>query len=96
MDENYTCSGIDQQGIADLFGISRPAVSTIFKDTMHINFTDYLHKRRVEHAKQLFLQGNYDVAAVTKASGFETEVTFKRVFVKHEGITPREYVKRIR
>ncbi len=96
LDENYTCSGIDQQGIADLFGISRPAVSTIFKDTMHINFTDYLHKRRVEHAKQLFLQGNYDVAAVTKASGFETEVTFKRVFVKHEGITPREYVKRIR
>ena len=96
VDENYTSSGLSQQDIADRFGVSRPTVSKMFKETVNMNFIDYLHRQRVEHAKRLFDQGIYEVLEVAKASGYENEVTFKRAFVKNEGMTPREYVKRKR
>ena len=96
VDENYASSALSQQDIADDFGVSRPTVSKLFKETVNMNFIDYLHRKRVEHAKQLFKQGNYNVVEVAKQSGYENEVTFKRAFVKNEGITPREYVKRKR
>lgn len=93
VDENYMHSGLSQQDIAERFGVSRPTVSKTFKETKNMNFVDYLHKKRVEHAKELITKGNYDVLKVAKESGFENEVTFKRAFVKNEGITPRAYIK---
>ena len=96
VDENYTNSGLSQQDIADRFGVSRPTVSKTFKETVNMNFVDYLQIKRVEYAKELIAQGNYDVLEVAKKIGYENEVTFKRAFVKNEGITPREYVKRKR
>ena len=93
VDENYTYSGLSQQDIAERFGVSRPTVSKTFKEAKNMNFVDYLHKKRVEHAKMLIAQGNYDVLKVAKESGYENEVTFKRAFVKNEGVTPRAYVK---
>ena len=58
-----------------------------------MNFIDYLSKLRVDHAKNLFSNGEKDVSKVAKLSGFEAEITFKRAFLKWEGITPREYMK---
>ena len=94
--ENYTNSGISQQIIADYFKITRPAVSKIFKETMGLNFIEYLHRKRIAYAKMLIEKGNYDVISVAQKSGYENEVTFKRAFVKYEGDTPRKYIKRIR
>lgn len=93
VEENYTCSGLSQQDIADHFGISRSTVSKVFKETVSMNFIDYLHRLRVEHAKKQFSLGVYDVVRVAKESGYENEVTFKRAFLKNEAMTPREYVK---
>ena len=90
---HFTSSGLSQQDIADYFKVSRPTVSKVFKETMKMNFIDYLHRLRVERAKQLFEQEDYDVPAVAQLCGYENEITFKRAFVKHEGMTPREYVK---
>lgn len=94
VNEHYTCSSLSQMDLAEQFGASRPTVSKIFKETTKKNFVDYLRELRVEHAKSLIHQGNRNVLEVAKASGFETEVTFKRAFLKQEGITPREYIKR--
>lgn len=93
VDAHYDSSELSQQDIAGIFQISRPMVSKIFKETARMNFIDYLQKKRVEKAKELFDNGNPDVLAVGQQVGYENEVTFKRAFVKLEGITPREYVK---
>lgn len=93
VDAHYESSELSQQDIADTFHISRPMVSKIFKETAKMNFIDYLHKKRVEQAKYCFEQGETDVILVAQRVGYENEVTFKRAFVKNEGVTPREYVK---
>ncbi len=96
VDEHYMDSRLSQQEIADKFGIARSTVSKAFKETLKMNFVDYLHKKRVEHAEEFIAQGNFDVLKIAKECGYENEVTFKRAFVKHKGVTPREYVKKKR
>ncbi len=93
VDAHFRCSELSQQEIADVFHVSRPTVSKVFKETARMNFVDYLHKRRVEQAKVLFEQGNLSVIEIAKQVGYENEVTFKRAFQKNESMTPREYVK---
>lgn len=94
VDAHYSSSELSQQDIADVFHISRPMVSKLFKEAARMNFIDYLHGKRIEKAKQLFEQGEGDVIAVGGKVGYENEVTFKRAFVKREGMTPREFVKK--
>lgn len=96
VDAHFDSSELSQQDIADLFQISRPMVSKLFKERAKMNFIDYLHKKRTEQAIYCFRAGELDVIEVAQKVGYENEVTFKRAFVKHAGITPREYVKRMK
>lgn len=96
VDDHFHSSELSQQDIADIFNISRPMVSKLFKERAKMNFIDYLHKKRTEQAICCFQMGECDVIAVAQKVGYENEVTFKRAFVKYAGITPREYVKRIK
>jgi YesN/AraC family two-component response regulator len=96
VNENYQNSDLSQQDIADLFHISRPTVSKIFKEVTRVNFIDYLHKLRIEQAKRLFDAGETDVIRVAQQTGYENETTFKRAFRKNEAVTPREYVRMLR
>lgn len=94
VNEHYTFSGLSLVIIAEQFGVSRSTVSKIFKETAKMTFVEYLHKLRVDYAKQLILEGNRNVLQVGRESGFETEITFNRAFTKNEGITVREFIKK--
>jgi YesN/AraC family two-component response regulator len=94
--EHYHNAELSQQDIADLFHISRPTVSKIFKETARVNFIDYLHNLRIEQAKKLFDAGETDILGVAQKTGYDNEITFKRAFRKNEAITPREYVRMIK
>lgn len=96
VDSHFTDAGISQQGIADVFRISRPMVSKIFKEAAGMNFIDYLHKKRVSKAQVLFGEGEKNVADVGRKVGYESEVTFKRAFVKYAGMSAREYMEAVR
>ena len=93
VEQHYMSSGLSQQDIADHFGVSRPTVSKLFKETVNMNFIDYLHMMRVESAKRLIDEGNFDMMEVARQCGYENEVTFRRAFVKHMGVTPQKYIK---
>lgn len=93
VEQHYMSSGLSQQDIADHFGVSRPTVSKLFKETVNMNFIDYLHMMRVEAAKRLIDERNFDMMDVARKCGYENEVTFRRAFVKHVGVTPQQYIK---
>lgn len=96
VDSHFMDAGISQQEIADVFRISRPMVSKIFKEAAGMNFIDYLHKKRVARAQVLFGEGQRRVADVGREVGYESEVTFKRAFVKYAGMSAREYAEAVR
>lgn len=93
IEDNYQWSGLSLEAIADVFNYSVSRISRIVKQTVKINFVDYLQLLRVNKAKEYFRNGNYDLMAVGRKVGFENESTFRRTFLKHEGVTPSEYVR---
>ncbi len=90
VEEHFTSLSLSQQEIADHFGISRPMVSKIFKETVNMNFVDYLQMLRVETAKNRIDEGDYDMIHVARQCGYET--SFRRAFVKYVGVTPQKYI----
>ncbi len=77
--------------LADELRMSRGYVSTYFKKSAGINFTKYLHLKRVEKARELLRGTNLTVGEIAPQVGFENVNTFIRVFKKYEGVTPGQY-----
>ena len=96
VDEHYCDPCLSQQELADIFHISRSMVSKVFKKTAKINFLDYLHLLRVQKAKKLFEEGETDVMKVAEKTGYTSEITFKRAFLRIESVTPRKYIKKLK
>lgn len=58
------------------------------------NFSEYINSFRIAHAEQLISNGyldTYSIESLCKDSGFQSEVTFYRVFKKVHNCTPKEF-----
>jgi len=89
--KNYMQSDLSMNRIADLFQLSVPYVSKIFKEHTESNFTDYLIRLRINKAKELLEEGNAKVVQIAEAVGYTNSHSFIRIFKKATGLTPGEY-----
>jgi len=72
--------------------ISKQYMSKIFREITGMTIFDYLYRRRVSQAKQLFyLQRNRSVTDVCFQVGFKSVSHFSRLFKAHVGMTPDRY-----
>ncbi|MGZ8361782.1 MAG: GlxA family transcriptional regulator, partial [Allosphingosinicella sp.] len=55
---------------------------------------DYLTRLRLEHARRRIEQGTRNLKDIARSSGFGTEQTMRRIFVRELGITPSDYAAR--
>jgi AraC-like DNA-binding protein len=67
----------------------------LFKKTYHITPHKYLIKRRIEKAKQLFLNHELTITTICYIIGFESLGSFSILFKKHTGYSPLEYKLRL-
>ena len=70
--------------------------STYFHTTVGISFTEWIRKRRIAKAIQLFASEDLPVATVSRHTGFTSNRTFQRVFKQIVGISPFEYKREVR
>ena len=75
-------------------GISANSIREII--TLHgfKNYSAYINSFRIDHAKNLIQNGYldiYSIESLCKDSGFQSEVTFYRVFKNIHNCTPKEY-----
>jgi AraC-like DNA-binding protein/ligand-binding sensor protein len=63
----------------------------IFKKVTGLNFTDYVSRVRIEHAKNLLLNPNLRISEIAYEVGFQSLTHFNRVFKKIVGQSPTEY-----
>lgn len=91
VDANFENPDLSLQVLGDQLGLSVSAISRIFKATVKINFYDYLCRIRMEKAKEYLRTMDAPIAEVARRVGYENELSFKRAFVRYEGIKPREY-----
>lgn len=79
------------QSVSAAVGLSESYFSSLFSQTVHSTFSQYLNKVRIEKAKELLLDSNYRINEIAYQIGYQTEEHFHRVFRKFTGQTPKEF-----
>jgi AraC-like DNA-binding protein len=80
--------------VASIIGLNDSAFSHYFKKRTHYSFTDFINELRLNHATQLMLSQNKNIADICFESGFNNLSNFNRMFKKWKGITPLQYRKK--
>ena len=73
--------------------ISRSHISHTFNDHFKISFPDYINSLRLADAVRLLDKGTYSITEVAQQAGFPTIRTFNRAFLKHFGLSPRQFLQ---
>ena len=74
--------------------ISVNTIREIISTSGYKNFSSYINSFRIAHAEQLIYNSyldTYSIESLCRDSGFQSEVTFYRVFKKIHNCTPKEF-----
>jgi two-component system response regulator YesN len=61
---------------------------------MQMNIGDFISTARLNLARRYLEDGELTVKEISARCGFENDVYFYAFFKKHEGCTPKEFVRR--
>lgn len=88
--EHYQ-EGISLEEVAGRLGITPEYLSTLFNREMGENFSTFLRKFRISHAKRLLKGTDMKVYEIAEAVGYTDPKYFARVFKEELGVSPGDY-----
>lgn len=91
IDSSYNDPMLGLYSISAAIGLSNSYISRVFKQKYGIGITKYINRVRVEKAKELIAMGNMNIKSIAISVGFSSDISFIRVFKKHEQTTPGRY-----
>lgn len=86
-------SQISLADVSKAAGFSECHFSRVFKKATEKNFHSYLNEYRIKKSEQLLFEGAA-IADAAFCSGFNSIVTFNRIFKQTKGCSPSEYIKK--
>ncbi|ANS75395.1 AraC family transcriptional regulator [Paenibacillus yonginensis] len=89
--DHYMDMNLNVNAIGEHFQLKGSYLSKLFKNHTGEGMLDYLHKYRIEQAKELMRTRQESVSETSRQVGYNDPATFIRVFKKYEGITPGKY-----
>ena len=93
--EQFTDPDLSLSVIASQVGYHTKYISFLFKKQKGIAYTQYLRDLRIKHAIFLMEQGIVSVKNVAILSGFGDALYFSKIFKQVEGISPKDYIKKV-
>lgn len=84
---------ISLEQLGSEFHMSPKYFSEYFKKHFSKNLTDYLTATRIEKAKKLLLETDWDMELIAQKTGFSGSSYFIRIFRKSLNMTPAQYRK---
>ncbi len=91
LDANYGDSELSLTMVADKFQLSVPYLSSLFKTSVGVNFSNYVEGLRIEKAKSLLKNTSMTVAEIATATGYCSANSFCRAFKRVTGDNTSEY-----
>ncbi len=91
--EHYQDCNLDASQICEVFDMTPPSLSRMFRREMNTTMLDYIHSVRLGHVKQLMLTTDMSLQDISTACGYFSSWTMSRAFKKYEGVTPGDYRK---
>ena len=83
------------KSLAELLGVNSSYLSTLFKKETGSTLTEYVNRKRVEHAIFLLNSTNLQIQEIAAACGIPDVNYFTKIFKKQVGNTPKEYREKI-
>jgi len=96
--KSYLNPNLSLNHLSDEFNLSEGYISQIVNKNLSKNLTDYINSLRVEDAKKMLTDSDYDkytILSIGLESGFNSKSSFYTTFKKLTGQTPLEYKKSI-
>lgn len=90
-DENFSL-----RDICNVIGMSRTSLYMKLKNLIDLSPQDFIIHTKLKYAKNLLLEGNSNIKEIAYASGFSNPKYFSTSFKKAFGLSPSEFVKRIK
>lgn len=94
IEEQYFDSSLSLESIGEQLGLTAPYLSRLFTEYQPPGFLDYLNRCRLERAKQLLEETDYNIGEIGFKTGFNSSQNFIRVFKRYEGETPGQFRQR--
>lgn len=95
VDASITNNALSLTLVAERFSVSPSYISRMFTESFGENYHRYVNEKRIAIAREL-LVSRPDIASVARAAGYDSDVTFRRVFKQTMGISPSEYRERLK
>lgn len=92
--EHYT-EDISLTSLAAKYNMSMGHLSMLIKETLQVNFSDYIASLRIQRAKELLRDDSISIQEIAEIVGYNDYFYFTKVFKKVEGISPSKYRKLI-
>ena len=83
--------GLTQEGISRELDITPEYLSTLFNREMGINFSTFLKRFRISHAKRLLKGTDMKIYEISASVGYSDPKYFQRVFKEETGVSPGNY-----
>ncbi len=77
--------------VAEAANVSVQYLSRLFRQEIHMTVVEYIHKHRIDKAKELLASTNKTIIEIAESTGYCNVVTFSRNFKKNVDCTPSEY-----
>lgn len=90
IEQNYTDHQLSLSMIAENFHITEIYFSRLFKEKNGKNYSKYVEDLRMAEASRLLEETDLSVQAIAERVGYNSPQSFRRVYKKNFGRTPRE------
>lgn len=96
-DKVFLKSSLRIDDVAQMLCSNRTYISQIINKEYDCNFSEFINKYRVEYSKNIiFSNPEISIDELIIECGFISTSSFYRVFKKHIGCTPKEWIKSIK
>ncbi len=94
VDTHYSEQDLTLENVSKLHSYGKKYLSEAFKRHTGICFSLYLCKLRLNHAIRMMNAGFTSIKEIASFSGFSDPLYFSKVFKKHYGMSPGEYMEK--
>lgn len=78
------------------FNISASVIKRLFRDNMNCGIMEHFSRLKVDAAKQMIRENEYNFTEISERLGFNTPQYFTTVFRRISGMSPSEYEKSVK
>ncbi|MGM0882174.1 MAG: helix-turn-helix domain-containing protein [Bacillota bacterium] len=95
IEENYANSELSLDYLSAKFQLNAKYLSKMFKEEFGENFVDFLIGLRINNAKQMLLETQKSMQAISNEVGYYNYNSFNRAFKNVVGLSPRDFRKQL-